>query len=381
MRSKDKNFWLIILNHLKWLIEQQQLWKIVLPFYLVAAGIWCGVYYQQLIVYKLLTSNQKMVQQADSMQSSFKKQSANFKLILRDIMGDYGDIIPQQAIFLGKKVPLNHLSARQNLNHIFRYLFKNKIEVRDALERFHFYERAIIDSLNKYNLSLDLRFIFLAESWSYPLAISQSGATGAWQFMRYTAVELGVEINRNIDMRRDPWYMSQIFCKYITYLRQHSHSNQEAIRAYNTGLHRFLYAAAKQNWVSRAWFVDTNDENNIYLFWILAWKWIYEQPLKFGIKINYNLPPLKITTIKIRLDNWHYKNNLTFLKLAQMTHCDLFLLKDLNPAFLKTNRQGIRVIPGSYRRRYAIRYFKLPSWVETKKLKQIKINGVKFLLN
>ena len=381
MQPKDKNFWLYVLKHLAWLVDNNQVWKIFVPLYLIAVLVWFNSYHEELLVNTLIKNNQQLMAQIDSMQNVFKAQKANFELILRDVMGDYGDLIPKQAVFLGQAVPVNHLSARQTFNRMFRYLFKYKIEVRDALERFHFYEPAIIDSLKKYQLPLDLRFIFLAESWAYPLAVSSVGATGGWQFMRYTAAEWKVEINNEIDMRLDPWYMSQVVCKYISYLRQHSHSNQEAVRAYNTGLRRFLQVAAKQSWVTKTWFIDTNDENNIYLSWILAWKWIYKQPLKFGIKINYDLPPLKIKTIKVKIDAWRYKNNLTFLKLARATQCDMFLLKDLNPAFLKIDRQGAKVIPASPYQRYAVRYLKLPVWVKIKKLDQLKVRGVKFLFN
>ena len=280
---------------------------------------------------------------------------------------------------MGESIPLDHLTTRQAINWMLRYLFKHKPEVRDALERFHFYEPAIIDTLKKYNLPLDLRFVFLAESWAYPLAVSHVGAAGGWQFMRYTAMELGVEINRNIDMRRDVWYMSKIFCDYINYLRQRSKSNSEALRAYNTGINKFLRVAARQSWVTKTWFIDVNDENNIYLFWVLIWKFIYEKPLEFGIKINYNLPPLKLKIVKVKIDSWRYRDDLTFLTIARAVRCDALLLKDLNPAFLKTNKKGLRIIPGPRSSRYVVRYFKLPAGVDLNKLKQTKIRGVKFI--
>jgi hypothetical protein len=379
MLDKDRNFWKYVLKYARWLFEQQQLWKLLLPFYLIAAGVWFVVYYQGLLVQRVLQSNSELKINVDSLTCVLKKQQAEFKLILMDVMGDYGDVTPSQAVFLNKTVPLNHLSARQSLNWIYRYLFKHKMEVRDALERFHFYEAAIIDTLRKNNLPMDLRFVFLAESWAYPLAVSKAGAAGGWQFMRYTAAEVGVEISHSVDMRRDVWYMSKTFCDYIKYLRRHSKSLPAALRAYNTGIDRFLRAAARQSWVTKVWFVDTNDENNIYLFWVLAWKFIYSKPLEFGIKVNYNFPPLKLKVIKIRLDSRRYRENLTFLAIAKATGCDLFLLKDLNPAFLKVNRRGYRIIPGSRLKRYVVRYFKLPASVDLVKLKQIKLRGVKLI--
>lgn len=379
MHDKDKNFWIYVLKYMRWLLEQQQLWKVVLPLYLLVAGIWFVVYYQELMVNRVLQNNQQLKVRVDTLTKAFKNQQANFELILRDIMGDYGKVIPPQGMFLGESIPLDHLSARQTMNWMLRYLFKHKPEVRDALERFHFYEPAIIDTLRKYNLPLDLRFVFLAESWAYPLAVSQTGAVGGWQFMRYTAAELGVEINKNVDMRRDVWYMSKIFCDYIGYLRQRSNSNNEALRAYNTGINRFLEVAARQSWVTKAWFIDVNDENNIYLFWVLVWKFVYEKPLEFGIKVNYNLPPLKLKIVKIKIDSWYYRDDLTFLTIARAVRCDALLLKDLNPAFLKTNKKGLRIIPGPRSSRYVVRYFKLPAGVDLNKLKQTKIRGVKFI--
>ncbi len=380
VKNKDKNFLKYILNYLRWLILNNEFWKLVLPLYFIATLIWFINYHEYLLVNKLINNNKKLISHVDSMESAFKIQQNNFNLILRDIMGDYGDVIPKQPVFLGKIINTNHLSARQIFNWMFRYLFSHKPDVRDALERFYFYEQAITDSLKKHNLPLDLKYVFLAESWAYPLSVSSAGAVGGHQFMPYTAIELNVEINKDIDMRRDPWYMSKIFCDYITKLRKQANSYEEALRAYNTGINRFLLAAANQSWVTKAWFIDVNDENNIYLFWILVWKWIYERPLKFGIKVNYDFPPIEIQMVAIKLDMRYYRNNLTFLEIATAVKSDMFFIKDLNPAFLKLNRRGERVIPGPRDKRYITRYLKLPANLNIDKLKKINKRGIKFLV-
>ncbi len=381
MRNRDKDFLKYVLDYVRWLILNNQLWKIVVPLYLIATVLWFINYHEHLLVDTLINSNKKLTLRVDSMQTILKTQGDNFELILRDIMGDYGNIIPKQAIFLNKVVNTKHLSARQTFNWMFRYLFSHKPDVRDALERFHFYEQAITDSLKRYHLPLDLKYVFLAESWAYPLSVSSVGAVGGQQFMPYTAIELNVEINKDIDMRRDPWYMNKIFCDYISNLRKRSNSYEEALRAYNTGINRFLLAAARQSWVTKAWFIDVNDENNIYLSWILVWKWIYERPLKFGIKINYDFPPIKIQMVAIKLDMRYYHNNLTFLDIASAVKSDMFFIKDLNPAFLKLNKRGERVIPGPRSKRYIIRYLKLPANLNVDKLKEIKKRGIKFLVS
>jgi len=368
MNQQDKNFWKYVLKHLQWLFLNKQVWKITLPLYLVIVIIWSQVYYTQETIIKI-----------NSLESIMIQQAKDFNLILRDVMGDYSEVMPKNPTFLNKAVDISHLSARQNLNWMFRYLVNHKPEVRDALERFHFYEQAIIDSLNKYEIPLDLRFVFLAESWAYPLAVSTAGAAGGWQFMPYTAVELKAELNEDVDMRRDPWYMSTVLCNYMSYLRQRAKSYDEATRAYNTGINRFLAAAANQSWVTKTWFVDVNDENNIYLFWILAWSWIYEEPLKFGIKVNFDFPPMQIQTLKVRIDSRYYKDDLTFREIALVVKCDMFLLKDLNLSFLKLNKKGERIIPGSKHQRYIIRLLKLPDGLEISHLKNLKIKGVEFL--
>lgn len=368
MSPQDKNFWKYVLKHLKWLFLNNQVWKIALPLYLILATIWLQIYYTEETMKKI-----------NSLELTVNQQAQGFDLMLRDVMGAYDEVIPQNPTFLNKAVDINHLAARQNLNWMFRYLFSHKPEIRDALERFHFYEQAIIDSLKKHKIPLDLRFVFLAESWAYPLTVSTAGAAGGWQFMPYTAIELKVEVNNDIDMRRDPWYMSSIFCDYISNLRKKSKSYDEALRAYNTGINRFLAAAASQSWVTKTWFVDVNDENNIYLFWILAWEWIYKEPLKFGIKVNFDFPPVQIQTIKVRIDTRYYKNELTFRKIAAAVECDMFLLRDLNLSFLKLNKKGERIIPGSKYQRYIIRLLKLPNGLKTSHLKNLKIKGIKFL--
>jgi len=99
MRDKDKNFWIYVLKYMRWLLEQQQLWKVVLPLYLFAAGIWFVVYYQELLVYKILVSNKKLEQRVDSLQITLTNQQKSFELILRDVMEIMGILFHLKLFF------------------------------------------------------------------------------------------------------------------------------------------------------------------------------------------------------------------------------------------------------------------------------------------
>lgn len=338
-----------------------------------------GIYYNNVQTTNTLINKLNLVQvRLDSLEQTAAAHNFYFEIWRTHFFRDYDYCIPDSIYFCDQLVNINHLEAKDILNRAIGYLFDNTKDVTQALKRFHFYEKSIEDSLKKNNLHPDLKYVALAESWSYPLAVSTAGAVGINQFMKGTGYQLGIEINRDVDMRRDPWYMNQKFCEYIIWLRKHTNSATDALRAYNTGLERFLKAAATQPWVKKSWFLDINDENNIYLFWILAWKIIYENQNQFGFVINYKYPPPDLQIIPIRIDS-HY--SLNFMDLARLLDVNPFILKELNLAFLKINKKGERIIVPKPRGRYTTRYLKLPANINIENLQTANIPGVKFLLN
>ncbi|MBR2494084.1 lytic transglycosylase domain-containing protein [Helicobacter sp.] len=85
-------------------------------------------------------------------------------------------------------------------------------------------------------------FLAMAESGFSSRAYSKKRAVGIWQFMPYTAKDLGLVINDYIDERRDPIKSTQAAIKYLQFLYNATGEWYLAAMAYNCGLGRLKKA-------------------------------------------------------------------------------------------------------------------------------------------
>lgn len=88
-------------------------------------------------------------------------------------------------------------------------------------------------------------FLAMAESGFSSKAYSRKKASGIWQFMSFTARDMGLIINDYVDERRDPIKSTKAAIRYLQYLYQATGEWYLAAMAYNCGLGRLNRAIAK----------------------------------------------------------------------------------------------------------------------------------------
>lgn len=88
-------------------------------------------------------------------------------------------------------------------------------------------------------------FLAMAESGFSSRAYSRKKASGIWQFMSFTARDMGLIINDYVDERRDPIKSTKAAIRYLQYLYQATGEWYLAAMAYNCGLGRLNRAIAK----------------------------------------------------------------------------------------------------------------------------------------
>lgn len=88
-------------------------------------------------------------------------------------------------------------------------------------------------------------FLAMAESGFSSRAYSKKKAVGIWQFMPYTAKDLGLVISDYVDERRDPIKSTQAAIKYLQFLYNSTGQWYLAAMAYNCGLGRLKKAIEK----------------------------------------------------------------------------------------------------------------------------------------
>ncbi|GHU89337.1 hypothetical protein FACS1894155_06100 [Bacteroidia bacterium] len=79
----------------------------------------------------------------------------------------------------------------------------------------NFYFPVIEETLDRYELPLELKYLAIVESALNPAACSRMGASGIWQFMLPTGKIYGLEINSLVDERRDPIKSTEAACRYF----------------------------------------------------------------------------------------------------------------------------------------------------------------------
>jgi membrane-bound lytic murein transglycosylase D len=104
-----------------------------------------------------------------------------------------------------------------------------------TLGRMGRYRGMVEEHLEAAGLPRSLVFLPIVESWYNPRAVSRVGAAGLWQFMPPTALGMGLQVDRLIDERRDPYRSTPLALAYLSQLHQRFDSWFLALAAYNGG--------------------------------------------------------------------------------------------------------------------------------------------------
>jgi membrane-bound lytic murein transglycosylase D len=107
------------------------------------------------------------------------------------------------------------------------------VEVMLGLSAYYF--PIFEETLDKYEMPLELKYLAIIESALNPTARSRAGAVGLWQFMYGTAKNLQLEVTTFVDERSDPVKSTDAAALYLKLLYDMYNDWHLAIAAYNCG--------------------------------------------------------------------------------------------------------------------------------------------------
>ena len=227
--------------------------------------------------------------------------------------------------FCHEPVPLSDPDVKERLERELLVSLDNSDDVILWLKRANRYFPHIEKVLKNNSLPDDLKYIVIAESSLKPLATSNKGAVGFWQFIENTGVKYGMKINNDIDERRN--FSTEAATAYLKDLYALFDSWTLAAAAYNMGEEGLKTEMLVQK-VNNYYQLYLNQETQRYVFRILAAKIIMSNPKKYGYYLTEGdlYKPVQFDRVEITANQ---PVPIHIIAQAAMTYFKV--IKDLNP--------------------------------------------------
>lgn len=209
------------------------------------------------------------------------------KVDLRGLAGQMTSLrleAPANLSFGGMPVPLNSPHVKQRLD---RELKRNQHYYAGNLllhKRAARYQETFQRILRAYGVPEDFFYLAMAES-NLSNAISPVGARGFWQFMEPTARAYGLEVSTTVDERYHPEKATHAAAHYLLDAFERFGDWTLVAASYNMGmygLHRQIKAQDECNYYN----LHLNQETGRYLYRILTYKVLMEEPQRFGLRLS-----------------------------------------------------------------------------------------------
>ncbi len=220
------------------------------------------------------------------------------------------------------------VTSHERVEHALRALKRDPDYLTDLSRRARPYLHLIIGELERHGLPAELALLPEVESRYNPLAISPMRATGMWQFMPYTGVEMGLAQNQWYDGRYDILASTRGAIAYLRQLHRELDGDWAlALAGYNAGPAR-VRAAQRANRAAGKptdfWSLDLPTETEHYVPKLLAIAELVREHQTHGLEMPAiaNQPRLEIVEGRQQID---------LAQAAQACGVSIAELKQLNP--------------------------------------------------
>ena len=192
------------------------------------------------------------------------------------------------------------------------------------------------ETLNKYNLPLELKYMAVIESALNPTAVSRAGAKGIWQFMYTTAKSYGLKITSYVDERLDPVKSADAAARYLQDAYQIFGDWNLAISAYNCGFGNVSKAIRRAGGKNSFWSIYEYlpRETRGYVPAFVGAMYAFRYYREYGIVPEELELPAHVDTFEIR-------RNLHFTQISEVVGVPSDLLRNINPQYTHD------IIPGN----------------------------------
>ena len=223
---------------------------------------------------------------------------------------------------------INYSYNKTVQSFIDAYLVKNKQLISRMLSLSSYYFPIFEQTLDKYDLPLELKYLAIVESALNPNARSKSGARGLWQFMYPTGKQYGLEVNSYIDERRDPFKSTEAACQYFVKLYDMFGDWNLVLAAYNGGpgyIQRKLISTGKDNFWDLRPYLRRETRNYIPSFVAVSYLMTYAN--------EYDIHPDTLQIKPVPTDTFTINCQISFSLLSTVTCVPIYEINRLNPSY------------------------------------------------
>ncbi|HQL69874.1 MAG TPA: transglycosylase SLT domain-containing protein [Bacteroidales bacterium] len=215
--------------------------------------------------------------------------------------------------------------------YIDAYSLQNKTKLNRIAALSKYYFPLFEEYLSKYNLPVELKYLAAVESALDANAISVSGATGLWQFIKPTADLMGLRVTSFIDERRDPFLATDAACRYLEYLYRTFGDWHLALAAYNGGPGAVKKAIIRAGGNTDYWqirpYMTTQMQNYVPAFIAMCYLMNYTRE-HLIVEAGQNPPYYEVDTL-------HVSGPLNLVSLAAELDYPIEDIRFLNPVFFR----------------------------------------------
>jgi membrane-bound lytic murein transglycosylase D len=228
--------------------------------------------------------------------------------------------IPEKLTFADEPVPLEQTDVKERFEreiYVNVYWQSNMILL---MKRAGKYLPTIEKILREQGVPDDFKYLAMTESGLMNV-VSPAGARGFWQIMPGTAKDYKLEVSDDVDERYHLEKSTLVACKYLKTAYSKFGNWTSVAASYNIGITGIRKRKEEQN-QSNYYNLHLVEETSRYLFRILAFKEIFENPGKYGFELSekdlYQQPlfrELKVTQSINSLANWAILHNSNYKEL------------------------------------------------------------------
>jgi membrane-bound lytic murein transglycosylase D len=245
---------------------------------------------------------------------------------------------------LDSYIPLPYNDAVKKFINFYFNRRKGMISIMMGLTSYYF--PLFEETLAKYNLPEELKYLPIIESALNPKIVSRAGASGLWQFMHGTGKMYGLEINSYIDERNDPIKSTDAAARYLRDLYAIYGDWHVVIAAYNCGPGNINKAVRRSGGKQSYWEIYSKlpRETRGYIPIFIAANYVMNYTKEHHLSAVQ--PTFKLLTDTIILTSY-----LNFAQISAVLNIPVEEIRQLNPQYkrdiipAKTDKQFVLKLP------------------------------------